>query len=199
MLLIDVCVSTEERVQELPDRPYIATMCVVADVLNCLYEDFISEKARRYIRQTIDVGKASLRGDLNSGEIALSLFLSMEAVLNDPKFDPPSIVDSMHTMVLFFAGEIAGEIPSRHASVYLGVAVSGYSGNIEEPKPPETLFQEADESSPDVRLLRGFWRAADLADSVVPLDPDAIRREVFGEDRQALIDKLLGDGSTPFL
>lgn len=199
MLLIDVCVSTEERVRKLPDRPYIATMCVVADVLNCLYEDFISEKAWRYIRQTIDVGKASLRGDLNSGEIALSLLRSIEAVLNDPKFDPPGIVDSMHKMVWAFAGEISGEIPSRHAPVYLGAAVAKYSGNIEEPKPPETLFQEAGESSPNVRLLRGFWRAADLADSVVPLDPDAIRREVFGEDRQALIDKLLGDGSTPFL
>jgi hypothetical protein len=194
MRLIDVCVSTQARVRELPDRPYIATMCVVADVLNCLYEDFISEKARRYIRQTIDVGKASLRGDLNSGEIALSLLLSMEAILDDPKFDPPNLVDAMHKMVRVFAGEISGEFPLREAPAYLGVAVSGYSGNIEEPNPPETDFQEADESSPDVRLLRGFWRVADLADSVVPLDPDAIRREVFGEERQALIDKLLGDG-----
>jgi hypothetical protein len=194
MRLIDVCVSTEARVRELPDRPYIATMCVVADVLDCLYEDFISEKARRYLRQTIDVGKASLRGDLNSGEIALSLLLSMEAILDDPKFDPPGIVDSMYKMVRVFAGEISGEFPLREAPVYLGVSVLGYSGNIEEPKSSETYFQEADESSPDVRLLRGFWRAAELADSVVPLDPDAIRREVFGEERQALIDKLLGDG-----
>jgi hypothetical protein len=162
-------------------------MCVVTDVLNCLYEDFISEKARRYVRQTIDVGKASLRGDLNSGEIALSLLLSMEAILDDPKFDPPGIVDSMYKMVRVFAGEISGEIPLREAPVYLGVAVSGYSGNIEEPKPPETDFQEADESSPDVRLLRGFWRAADLSDSVVPPDPDAIRREVFGEERSARV------------
>jgi hypothetical protein len=118
----------------------------------------------------------------------------MEAILDDPKFDPPNLVDAMHKMVRVFTGEISGEFPLREAPVYLGVAVSGYSGNIEEPNPPETDFQEADESSPDVRLLRGFWRVADLADSVVPLDPDAIRREVFGEERQALIDKLLGDG-----
>jgi hypothetical protein len=194
MRQIDVSVSTEARVRELPDRPYIATMCVVTDVLNCLYEDFISEKAGRVIRQTIDVGKASLRGDLNSGEIALSVFLSMEAIRDDPKYDPPPLVDAMHAMVWIFAGEISGEIPLREAPSCLGSAVSTYNGNIEEPKPSATAFDEADESSPDVRLLRGFWRAADLADSVVPLDSDAIRREVFGEERQALIDKLLGDG-----
>ena len=100
----------------------------------------------------------------------------------------------MYKMVRVFAGEISGEYPLREAPVYLAVSVLGYNGNIEEPNSSETYFQEADESSPDARLLRGFWRVADLAESVVPLDPDAIRREVFGEERQALIDKLLGDG-----
>lgn len=194
MRQIDVAISTEARVRKLPDRPYVATMCVVADVLDCLYEDFISEKAGRVIRQTINVGKASLRGDLNSGEIALSVFLSMEAIRDDPKYGPPRLVDAMHAMIRIFAGEISGEIPLREALVHLGAAVSGYSGNTEEPKPVAAGFDEVDESSPGVRLLRGFWRAADLADSVVPVDPDAIRREVFGEERQALIDKLLGDG-----
>src|SRR5258708_15845334 len=99
----------------------------------------------------------------------------------------------MHTMVWIFAGEISGEIPLREAPSCLGSAVSTYNGNIEEPKPSATDFDEADESSPAVRLLRGFWRAADLADSVVPLDPDAIRREDFREERPPLIDKLPAD------
>jgi hypothetical protein len=53
---------------------------------------------------------------------------------------------------------------------------------------------ETDELSPGIRLLRGFARTADLAIRVPPLDPDVIRREIFGNDRQQLIDKLLGDG-----
>lgn len=156
MRQIDVAISTQARVRELPDRPYIATMCVVADVLNCLYEDFISEKARRYIRQTIDVGKASLRGDLNSGEIALSLLLSMEAILDDPKFDPPGIVDAMHKMVRVFAGEISGEFPLREAPVYLGVAVSGYSGNIEEPNPLRLTFKRRTSQVPTCAYSADF-------------------------------------------
>ena len=82
---------------------------------------------------------------MNSGEIALSVFLSMEAIRDDPKYSPPRLVDSMHAMVWIFAGEISGEIPLREAPVYLGTAVSGYSGNVEEPKPVAAGFEEVDE------------------------------------------------------
>ena len=192
---IDVALSTEERLRELPGDPYIATMCVVADVLGGLYEDFISEKAGRAIHQTIDAGKALLRGDSSSRESARGAFKVLEAVLDDKKLRQPSVVNGMHIMLWIFAGEISEEIPLRAALDYLGAAVLEYSGNVEIPKPVASGFEEVDESSPGVRLLRGFWRTAELADSVVPLDPDAIRREVFGaEERQALVDKLLGDG-----
>lgn len=194
MRAIDVAISTQARVRELPDHPYIATMCVVADVLGCLYGDFISKEAGMVIRQTIDVGKAFLRGNSNSGEIALSAFLAMEAILDDSKSRRPPLVSEMYTLVWVFAGEISGEIPLKQAPDYLGSAVLRYSGDLEKPKPSVTSFDEADESSPGVRLLRGFWRTAELADGRAPLDPDVIRREVFGEERQALFDKLLGDG-----
>ena len=87
MRQIDVAISTQARVRELPDRPYIATMCVVIDVLNCLYEDLTSEKlGGLYARRQTSPGAASRR--LNSGEIALSVFLSMEAIRDDPKSSP---------------------------------------------------------------------------------------------------------------
>lgn len=194
MRVIDVAISTQERVRELPDRPYIATMCVVADVLDCLYGGFISERATKIIRQTIDVGKASLCGDLNSDEVALSAFLAMEAVLDDSQLRRPPLVNEMYTMIWVFAGEISGEIPLRQAPDYLGSAVLRYSGNLEIPNSVVAEFSEVDESIPGVRLLRGFWRTAELAERRAPLDPDAIRREVFGEGRQSLVDKLLGDG-----
>lgn len=137
----------------------------------------------------------SIRAAYRSPDGASMAFGTVRAVLDEPGFHS-CLVDSFLTVIRIQAGELTGDIPPKHAPDFLGAAARGYDGRIEIPERPlpGTPVDEANETNPGIRLLRGLERVVGLAVNSVSPDPGEFRRAVFGELGQDLNDRLCGDG-----
>jgi hypothetical protein len=179
--LMDVELSVVKRLGELPYPAYLCAMCVIATEIREAYFPFSSENGRALSLKTIDAVSSAVSDE--GGDGGFELFGEWEQLIADPAEDGPSGWFAAAFTFRDLAGELARERAPRTALTWL----TNTAVDLPEDRPAERsgprlvkidFNKEADEDSPQLRMLRKFeWIAgfaAELARQELPCGPDTI-------------------------
>jgi hypothetical protein len=189
MRLLDLGLYVERQLEGLPDAAYLLAMSVIGKHLAETYAGFFPAGVRLLAMQTVDAVKAAYREARPTPDDLVRLHQRW-----DPLWEEDSGVtgpwgiygamDALDVLVL----ELAGKVKPHHAAS----AAVAYAAKLADPVSPGSAGprlvrlngQQADESSPEVQLLRKFEEVARLAASQyrtgLTCDPDQIYAVVFG-------------------
>lgn len=189
MKLLDLENAIAGQLGRLPYPAYLCSMCIIGMELQVLYADLLPENGRLLAGQTIDVARAALMSADTVTADADQISRRWQELLDDPATDGPTGMFSTIITFHILARELAGELRPHAALHYLtGAATELPDPRIPEPAGPELVrvdaSEQADESSPGVRLLRKFGEVATIAarqhGTGRPCDPDQLYPVVFG-------------------
>jgi hypothetical protein len=190
MRLLDLELCVERQLRDLPDAAYLLAMSVIGKYLAETCDGFFPAEVRLLAGQTVDAVKAAYRGARPAADDLVRLHQRWDPLLEeDSGVTVPQAMfhamDALDVLVLELAGKTE---PHFAASSALACTDA-----LAEPVPPSsagprlvllTAPREADESSPEVQLLRKFEEVARLAASQhrtgLTCDPYQIYAVVFG-------------------
>jgi hypothetical protein len=190
MRLLDLELSVDSQLRDLPDAAYLLAMSVIGKHLAELCDGFFPAKVRRLAAQTIDAVKAAYRGAGPAADDLLQLHQQWDPLWDDDSgLHGPSgmygAMDTLDKLVLELAGKTK---PHLAASAAVACAAE-----VADPVSPPGLIapglvrltgRQAEESSPAVQLLRKFEEVARLAArqhrTGLICNPDQIYAVVFG-------------------
>jgi hypothetical protein len=190
MRLSDLGLCVERQLRDLPDAAYLLAMSVIGRYLADTCDELFPAEVRLLAAQSVDAVKAAYRGARPAKDDLVRLHQRWDPLWEDDSgiIGPRAMfcaMNALDVLVLELAGKTA---PHFAASAALACRDA-----LAEPVPPSstgprlvllTAPREADESSPEVQLLRKFEEVARLAASQhrtgLTCDPDQIYAVVFG-------------------
>jgi hypothetical protein len=188
MRLLDLGLSVEQQLRDLPYPAYLLSMSVIGRRLGELYAEFLPGEGRQLAAQTVAaVTAAYLSGEATTDE-AWQLHRKWEQLIEHPGPDGPlGMYSAMHGLDML-ACELAGKIRPRAAISQVTNAAELPDPLAGDPGGPRLVridpAQQADERSPTVQLMRKYEEVARLAArqhrTGLTCDPDQIYSIVFG-------------------
>ena len=187
MRLLDLGLSVQRQLRDLPYPAYLLSMSVIARRLGEVYADVLPGEGRQLAAQTADAAKAAYL----SGEAAADawqLHRRWEQLIEDPVIlGPLGMYSAMYTLDML-ACELAGRIKPRAAIGQVTNAAKLPDPMAPRPAEPQLVridpALQADERSPAVQLMRKYEEVARLAArqhrTGLTCDPDQIYSIVFG-------------------
>jgi hypothetical protein len=188
MRLLDLGLSVEQQLNDLPYPAYLLSMSVIARRLGEVYADVLPQEGRQLAAQTADAAKAAYLSGQAAADEALQLDRRWMELIEQPGIDGPlGMFSAMHTLDSL-ACELAGNQRPRAATSHVTNAAELPDPAAPEPLGPRLVrvdpAQQADESSPAVQLMRKYEEVARLAArqhrTGLTCDPDQIYSIVFG-------------------
>jgi|SRR5215831_7870292 len=192
MRLLDLGLSVEGKLRELPYRAYLLAMTVIAKRLAEIYADVLPEEGRLLAAQTADAAKTAYLAGAPAADDALRLHQRWTQLVGDPDdpgnptHGPLGMFCAMYTFDEL-AGELAGKMARRAALDQVTNAAELPDPQVPAPVGPRLVrlgAEEADENSPAVQLMRKYEEVAALAArqhrTGLLCDPDQIYSVVFG-------------------
>lgn len=190
--LLDLGLSVEQQLQDLPYAAYLLAMAVIGKQLAEIYADQFPGKARLLAEKTVDAVKAVYLSGTTGADEAWQLALGWEQWLydvDDPNNEAVGPAEMFSAMITFelLARELAGKTPPRAALNHVTNAAHLRDPRVPAPAEPRLVrvgAEEAEEDSPAVQLMRKFEEVARLAarqhNTGLPCDPDQFYSIVFG-------------------
>ena len=188
MRLLDLGLSVQQQLCDLPYPAYLLSMSVIARRLGEVYADVLPEEGRLLAAQTADAAKAAYLSGQAAADEALQLDRRWTELIEQPGIDGPlGMFSAMHTLDAL-ACELAGNQRPRAATSQVTNAAKLPDPAAPGPAEPRLVrvdpAQQADESSPAVQLMRKYEEVARLAArqhrTGLTCDPDQIYSIVFG-------------------
>jgi hypothetical protein len=190
--LLDLGLSVERQLHDLPYAAYLLSMAVIGKQLAEIYADQFPEKARLLAEKTVDAVKATyLSGTADAAE-AWQLALGWEQWLydvDDPNNEAHGPAEMFSAMITFdlLARELAGKVRPRTALGHVTNAAhlpDPRAPALAEPQLVRVGAEEAEEDSPAVQLMRKYEEVARFAarqhNTGLLCDPDQFYSIVFG-------------------
>lgn len=188
MRLMDLGLSVEQQLRDLPYPAYLLSMSVIGRRLGEIYADLLPREGRLLAAQTADAVKAAYLSGEAAGDEAWQLHRRWDELIEDPATDGPlGMFSAMYTFDML-ACKLAGKMRRRGA---LGQGTN--AAEVPDPSAPAPAAprlvridaaRQAEESSPVVQLMRKFEEVAMLAapqhNTGLLRDPDQIYSIVFG-------------------
>lgn len=190
--LLDLGLSVERQLQDLPYAAYLLSMAAIGKQLAEIYADQFPEKARLLAGKTIDAVKGAYLSGTADADAAWQLAVGWEQWLHDvddPDNEADGSAEMFSAMMTFdlLARELAGKVRPRTALDQVTNAA-----HLPDPRSPASTqpqlvrvgTEEADEDSPAVQLMRKYEEVAGLAvrqvNTGLLCDPDQLWSIVFG-------------------
>lgn len=195
MRLLDLQLSVEKKLRDLPYPAYLLSMVVIGKQLAEIYGDQFPEKARLVAGKTLDAVKAAYLSGTADADEAWQLALGWEQWLydiDDPDNEADGPAEMFSAMITFdlLARELAGKVRPRTALNHVTNAAELPDPRVPAPAGPPQLERivpaedDADEDSPAVQLMRKYEEVARLAarqhNTGLLCDPDQLYSIVFG-------------------
>jgi hypothetical protein len=190
MRLLDLELSVERQLRDLPDAAYLLAMSVIGKHLAEICDGFFPGEVRLLAAQTVDAAKAAYRGARPAADDLLQLHQRWDPLWeDDSELNGPSgmygAMDALDVLGLELAGKTAPHYAAAKAVACAAELADDVStGSVGLRLVRITGGRQADESSPAVQLLRKFEEVARLAATQhrtgPTCDPDQIYTVVFG-------------------
>jgi hypothetical protein len=186
--LLNLGLSVQRQLRDLPYPAYLLAMSVIAQELQQIYADLLPGEGGMLAGQTVGAIKAAyLSGDA-AGDGARRLHRRWEKLIEDPATDGPLGMFSAMYVFDMLACELAGKVKPRAALGQVTNAAKLPDHRAREPVGLRLVridpAEQADESSPAVRLMRKFEEVARLAarqhNTGQRCDPGQLHSVVFG-------------------
>lgn len=190
--LLDLGLSVEQQLRDLPYPAYLLSMAVIGKQLAEIYGDQFPEEARVLAGKTVDAVKAAYLSGTADADEAWQLALGWEQWLydvDDPNNEANGPAEMFSAMITLdsLARELAGKTPKRTALDQVTNAAELPDPRFPAPPGPRLVqlgTEEAEEDSPAVQLMRTYEEVARLAvrqhDTGLLCDPDQFYCVVFG-------------------
>jgi len=188
MRLLDLGLSVQQQLRDLPYPAYLLSMSVIGRRLGEIYADLLPGDGRLLAAQTVDVAKAAYLSGEAAADDAWQLHRRWKKLIEDPVIlGPLGMYSAMYTLDML-ACELAGRRKPRAAIGQVTNAAKLPDPMAPAPVEPQLVridpAQQADDSSPAVQLMRKYEEVARLAarqhNTGLPCDPDQIYSIVFG-------------------
>jgi hypothetical protein len=188
MRLLDLGLSVEQQLHDLPYPAYLVSMSVIGRRLGEVYADVLPEEGRLLAAQTADAAKTAYLSGEAPADAAWQLHCRWKELIEDPGTRGPlGMFSAMYTLDML-AYELAGKIKPRAAIGQVTNAAELPDPLTPAPAGPQLVRidpgQQADESSPAVQLMRKYEEVARLAarqhGTGRTCDPNQIYSIVFG-------------------
>ena len=188
MRLLDLGLSVQQQLRDLPYPAYLLSMSVIARRLGEVYADYLPEEGRLLAAQTAAAAKAAYLPGQAAADEALQLDRRWMDLIEQPGIDGPlGMFGAMHTLDALVC-ELAGNQRPRAATSHVTNAAERPDPAAPAPGEPRLVrvdpAQQADENSPAVQLMRKYEEVARLAArqhrTGLTCDPDQIYSIVFG-------------------
>jgi len=188
MRLLDLGLSVQRQLRDLPYPAYLLSMSVIARRLGEVYADVLPGEGRLLAAQTADAAKAAYLSGEAAADDAWQLHRRWEQLIEDPVIlGPLGMYSAMYTLDML-ACELAGRIKPRAAIGQVTNAAKLPDPMAPRPAEPQLVridpALQADERSPAVQLMRKYEEVARLAArqhrTGLTCDPDQIYSIVFG-------------------
>lgn len=192
MRLLDLGLSVERQLHDLPYPAYLLSMAVIGKQLAEIYADQFPEEGRLLAEKTIDAVKAAYLSGEAAADDAWRLHLGWQRWLydvDDPKNEADGSAEMFSAMITFdsLALELAGKTPPRTALDQITNAAELPDPRFPGPAEPQLVLLNAEtteEDSPAAQLMRKFEEVARLAarqhNTGLRCDPDLIHSVAFG-------------------
>lgn len=194
MRLLDLGLSVQRQLHELPYPAYLLSMAVIGKQLGEIYAGQFPQGGRLLAGRTVDAVKAAYLSGGAAADDAWQLHLGWQRWLydvDDPNNEADGPAEMFSAMITFdlLALELAGKTRPYTARYYVTSAAQLPDPRIRAPAGPRLVQvvpakDDADEDSPPVQLLRKFEEVARLAarqhNTGLLCDPDQIYSVVFG-------------------
>jgi hypothetical protein len=189
MRLLDLELSVERQLQDLPDAAYLLAMSLIGKHLAEICDPFFPGEVRLLARQTVDAVKAAYRGAGPAADDLWQLHQRWDPLWEDDSgLNGPSAMygamDALDVLVLELAGKVKPHYAATKAITCAANLADTVSAGSAGPRLVRLTGRQADESSPEVQLLRKFEEVARLAASQhrsgLTCDPDRLYAVVFG-------------------
>jgi hypothetical protein len=188
MRLLDLGLSVQQQLRDLPYPAYLLSMSVIARRLGEVYADVLPEEGRLLATQTADAAKAAYLSGQAAADDVWQLHRRWEELIDHPVIlGPLGMYSAMYTLDML-ACELAGRMKPRAAIGQVTNAAKLPDPMAPAPAEPQLVRvdpgRQADESSPAVQLMRKYEEVARLAArqhrTGLTCDPDQIYSIVFG-------------------
>lgn len=193
MRLLELGLSVEGKLRELPYRAYLLAISVIARQLAELYADVLPEEGRLLAAQTTDAAKTAYLAGTPAADDALRLHQRWTQLIGDPD-DPSNPIDGPLGMfcAMYTFDELAGELAGKVVRYAAVDQVTNAAEELPDPRVPAPAgpqlvrvgAEEADEKSRAVQLMHKYEEVAALAArqhrTGLLCDPDQFYSVVFG-------------------
>ena len=192
MRLLDLGLSVQGKLRELPYRAYLLAMTVIVRQLAEIYADVLPEEGRLLAAQTADAAKTAYLAGAPATDDAWRIHQRWTELIGDPD-DPGNPIDGPLGMfcAMYTFAELAGELAGKMMR-YAALGQVTNAAKLPDPRVPAPAgprlarlgAEEADENSPAVQLMREYEEVAALAarqhHTGLLCDPGQIYSVVFG-------------------
>ena len=188
MRLLDLGLSVQRQLHDLPYPAYLLAMSVIGQELQDIYADLLSDDGDMLARQTVDAIKAAYLSGQAAVDGAWQLHRRWEKLIEDPATDGPLGMFSAMYVFDMLACELAGKMKPRGALGQVTNAAKLPALEARGPVGPRLVridpAEQAYEGGPAVRLMRKFGEVARLAarqhNTGQRCDPGQLHSVVFG-------------------
>lgn len=191
MRLLDLQLSVEGKLRELPYRAYLLAMSVIVRRLAEIYAHVLPEEGRLLAVKTADAAKTAYLAGAPAAD-ARRLHQRWTQLIGDPD-DPGNPIAGPLGMfcAMYTFDELAGELAGKMAR-YAALGQVTNAAKLPDPRVPAPAgprlvrvgAEEADENSPAVQLMRKYEEVAALVArqhrTGLLCDPDQFYSVVFG-------------------
>lgn len=192
MRLLDLGLSVQEKLRELPYPAYLLAMTVIVRQLAEIYADVLPEEACLLAAQTAEATKTAYLAGAPARDDARRLHQRWTQLIGDPDH-PGNPIDGPLGMfcAMYTFDELAGELTGKMMR-YAALGQVTNAAELPDPRVPAPVgprlvqlgAEEADENSPAVQLMRKYEEVARLAahqhNTGLLCDPDQLYSVVFG-------------------
>lgn len=188
MRLLDLGLSVQQQLEDLPYPAYLLSMSVIGRRLGEIYADLLPGQGRLLAALTVEAVKAAYLSEDAAADDLWQLHRRWEPLFEHPGPDGPlGMYSAMYTFDMLIL-ELVGKAHPRAAISQVTNAAKLPDPMAPAPTKPQLVRidpgQQADESSPTVRLMRKYEEVARLAArqhrTGLLCDPDQIYSIVFG-------------------